>query len=226
MSSTRFLEPAGRPLTSYTTNPHISYCARAREKPRSSTYLNNPFHEHSLVINQLARRLALDEILQGVDITESQRLDVTKEPGGGIMFKESSVASLSRQGSLRGMNDLGILFKGRFNSFARCGLSGLFLLDPGRRRRRLADGSDHGVTLAVALDAILLGLTAILLVALGLLEICRKSAQHSVQQPQNHDNTSNNKRNRRQRGRGKSKKDYRNIPKSLNLGNTGFFKSK
>lgn len=64
VSSTRFLEPAGRPLTSYTTNPHISNCARARGKePRLSTYLNNSLHEHSLVINQFARRLALDEIL-------------------------------------------------------------------------------------------------------------------------------------------------------------------
>lgn len=105
-----------------------------------SAYLNDPLHKHGLVIDQLTRGLALDEILQGIHITETKRFDVTENPLGGILLEESGIASLTGQRGRRGMDNLRVLLKGRLDSVACCALGRLFFFGGWRRGSRFANG--------------------------------------------------------------------------------------
>lgn len=104
-----------------------------------SAYLNNALHKHGLVIDQLTRGLVLDDILQGIDITEPERLDVTEKSLGGILLEESGIASLTGQRSLRSVDYLRELLKDRLDTIACCALGCLFFL-AGWRRSRFANG--------------------------------------------------------------------------------------
>ena len=92
-------------------------------------YLNDTLHKHGLVINKLTRSLALDEVLQGTNITEAKALDVTEEAACCVILKRSRVASLARQWCLRSVNDLRELLKGRFDGVSCCAGGLLVLLD-------------------------------------------------------------------------------------------------
>lgn len=139
-----------------------------------NTYLNNALHEVSLVIGEPAGRLVLDEILQGTDIAETQGFDVPEQPRRSVVLQERRISNLAGNRRLRSMNKLGILFKGRLDGLARCA-SRLFLFKHWRGRCRLAHGSYQRVALSIRSGAILLGLTTLVLVALLVLQIRRKS---------------------------------------------------
>lgn len=132
------------------------------------SYLNDALHEVSFVINQLSRGLALDQVLDGVDITEAQRLDVIDETRRLVVLQESAIASLVGQRLARGVDGLRIPLKNRDH------LGALHLVVvlvgggfPGRRHL--------GEALAVLLAALRLGVAIGVLVAL---ELGRESAQH------------------------------------------------
>ena len=132
------------------------------------SYLNDALHEVGLVVNQLTGGLVLDQVLDSVDVTETQRLNVINQSRGLVVLEVSAITGLVRQRLAGSVNGLRILLKDGDNLGALHGVGVLRLWGSGL--------ASWGLGEALAL---LLGLG--LGVAIGVLvplELGRESPQH------------------------------------------------